>query len=695
MSTQDFDILKNGLLLLSKLASIKNDPVALDIIKQLTPLVDPPLSNKESTLKEIENELHIEGNFLYQVLENMPVGIFCRNQDQQVIFWSQECSKIFHVPAEQALSRTCDEIFEGQTATEISSQDKLHFQNKFIEYELLLQHPTRTIKLIKQPFISDNGHFISITICRDISERKNQEELEKSQLETERKNALESARLKSNFLATMSHEIRTPINGIIGVNNLMLKTALNDEQKYFSTIINQSATSLLDILNDILDISKIESGKALLEERIFDLTTFLHETLEILGIQARQKGLEFAIEFKDLPDYVLGDSNLLGQVLRNLISNSIKFTEKGAILIEACMSESSKSTTVLEFKVHDSGIGIPKNKLNSIFNSFTQASTSTTRLYGGTGLGLSISKELIKRMKGSISVESTPNVETVFTFTVKFKLPSPAQTSSLPIPTEILKPPVQEIIDSPYKILIVEDNHINQLVVKGLLKKMGQLDIVCAENGQIGLDLVKENEFDIIFMDCQIPVMDGLTATRKIRQLSNGSEIPIIAITANATLAAKADCLKAGMNEYITKPLQEEKLKEIIKRFLIGDSPVTQKDSKPKTQQVDIDFDTTNLSCLEDKELINQVVVAYLDSMPMELDKLERAIKNDNMEDANFIIHSIQGLAGNIGALGFFKNAKSFNQYMKTDGFEGIAKELTLLRQYSQEAANFLKSYPH
>ncbi|NQZ56534.1 MAG: response regulator, partial [Lentisphaeraceae bacterium] len=624
MSKQNLDFLTSCLAKLSSLESVKGDPEATDLLEKMTAITSSESSAERIFEYQDANSFPpIDENFLNQIVNNISVGIFCRNSTGHFTYWSNECSNIFGLDTNKVLDQKPEDLFDAAIAGNITKLDRLHYQNKSIECEVQLAGSDRIIKLIKTPYISDTGQFTSITVCRDISERKTQEEQVRSQLELDKQTAVDAAQAKSNFLATMSHEIRTPINGIIGVNNLLLKTALNEEQQYYSRIINQSATSLLEILNDILDIAKIESGKIQVEARIFDLPIFLTETLEILAVQARQKGLNFDCHFLSLPDYIVGDSNLLGQVLRNLVSNAIKFTKKGSISIHAETLERKKNTVKLIFKIKDTGIGIPKDKLQSIFKSFTQASSSTTRLYGGTGLGLSISKELIKKMKGTIQVESTPEIETIFTFTVQLKLPSSSQTACLPTikkQKEIVPTAPNTLNDRHVKILIVEDNNINQLVLKGLLKKMGKFDITCAENGQIGLNTFEKGDFDIIFMDCQMPVMDGLTATREIRKTDKylAERTPIVAITANATLAAREECMKAGMDEYITKPVHESKLQEVFNKFLFSNKKETIQGKQVKEvvpevpKAIDLDFDSTNLNSLEDPELIDQVLDAYL-----------------------------------------------------------------------------------
>lgn len=533
--------------------------------------------------------------------------------------------------------------------------------------------------------IKDGVHQL-IGSCINITETK--------ELEAEKNTAIDATRVKSEFLAHMSHEIRTPINGVLGLNSLLLKTSLNEEQKYYVELIHKSASSLLEIINDILDISKIESGKLELEVREFNLHKFLNETLEIMEVQAKQKGLRFDVELGLLPLRVIGDSKHLGQIIRNLVNNALKFTKEGYISVKADEIESTVDKCTLEFEIKDSGIGIPKDKLDSIFNKFTQATDSITRQYGGSGLGLSICKKLIEQMDGSISVKSHYQKGTSFTFQVTLGLSESQLTTQIDIPINIPDSFLnQEEDEKPMEILIVEDNDINQLVLSGLLKKLGNNKITCASNGKIGFEKFKEGQFDLVFMDCQMPVMDGFAATRCIREMDDPRRnTPIIAITANAMATAREECINSGMTEYITKPIQEDQLKKIYQNFSTL-KKVTLTRPQPAPVTVEFEFDDTNLKALEDPDLVLQVIESYDSSMDEELGKLQNFLNNCDLENSKFVLHSIQGLAGNIGAVEVFKKAKKLSKTIKEFGFNNYGDQFETLITCTENSKAVLKEF--
>jgi len=356
---------------------------------------------------------------------------------------------------------------------------------------------------------------------------------------------------KSDFLATMSHEIRTPLNAILGMIDLILESGLPDRQRRQVEVMKGSADSLIGLLNDLLDLSRIESGQLSLENTDFSLRDSLSGTLSLLRMRAAKKNLDFHVHIDDsVPQWLRGDPNRLRQVVLNLADNAIKFTSQGRVKISVEAVEQKANNVMLQVTVSDTGIGIAADKLTGIFDRFYQADSSMTRRYGGSGLGLAIVAQLVKAMLGSVWAESEPQKGSAFHFTIRCeigenpqrKLVRPAQES-----------PEQMSLQG-LRVLLVEDSAVNQLVAREVLRRHG-CDVTVASNGIEAVESVQSHAFDLILMDLQMPEMDGFEATRLIRTQECGATIPIIAQTAHAFPEDIERCLEAGMDGHVAKPI--------------------------------------------------------------------------------------------------------------------------------------------
>ena len=364
----------------------------------------------------------------------------------------------------------------------------------------------------------------------------------------------EALRTKSFFLTNMSHEIRTPMNGIMGMTSLLDQTSLTKEQRDYMDTIRSCGETLLTTINNILDFSAIESGKIVLEEKATDLRVCIEEVLELFMSRTLNSGVALHCHIaEDVPPRILTDRQRLRQILINLVGNAVKFTEQGEIRVHVFLPPTQASLDIPEghiqiaFEVQDTGIGILPGQLNRLFESFSQVDSSVTRKYGGIGLGLSISNKLVRLMNGQITAESQPGLGSVFLFTI---ISHPAPQRSVPSSAAIIPDLASKY---PMHILVVEDNPINQQLAVITLNRMGYSPSVAA-NGREALDRLKQEPFDLIFMDVQMPEIDGLEATRLIRQKGDKKTV-IIAMTANATIQDRDDCIAEGMNDYLCKPV--------------------------------------------------------------------------------------------------------------------------------------------
>ncbi|KPA13658.1 multi-sensor hybrid histidine kinase [Candidatus Magnetomorum sp. HK-1] len=779
-----------------------------------------------STLKKAENELRNIERIFHEITDNIQDVIWVRetiDNQPKIIFINNAYETVW--------GRSKDELYANSDSflRYVHPDDRDQLSKKmysdevkktgFMDTVFRIRRPNNEVRWINmRSFLvkhSDSKTHRTVGIATDITSQK---EVEKElSVATEKAHQLaieasEANRSKSEFLANMSHEIRTPMNGIIGMSHLLLNSEIKNEQRSHILTIRNSSESLLNIINDILDLSKIEAGKLSVERIDFNLRATIGDVVKILASQIQKKGIELSIVIDpDIPTIVCSDPVRLRQILLNLLSNAVKFTEKGGIYVDVKKKMQDNQREGIHFSVTDTGIGIESDQLNMLFQSFTQTDASITRRFGGTGLGLSISKKLTSLLGGSIGAMSEPGKGSTFWFSIEFadrctnRKPVPdfddgfrkkskvmlvsenqrlqKEISSLldywqiennfttsvsealgamfhaqlekqpysicfvddqlpklsgktvcesianlndiqplniipifnkfdlvqnskkrismvrPITFSDLYHCLMKIIDpekskkkestaKPYlpqaadslhdkRILVVEDNDINQKVAKGILNRLGiQCDI--AGNGQESLTILKEKEYDLVFMDVQMPIMDGLTASRAIRNKATGvlrPNIPIVAMTAHAMKDSRQKCLEAGMDDFISKPIDPAEVLSVIERLVKGIQVYNETkvlDEKSETKEkiekeikkmpenlsepeiIDeksiFDFENFSLRMGNDEDLVQIIIEEFLRDVPERMDQIEKDIQSDNIDSVRINAHSIKGSAANMNA---------------------------------------------
>jgi CheY-like chemotaxis protein len=496
---------------------------------------------------------------------------------------------------------------------------------------------------------------------------------EDAQLKAERATlvAENAVKAKQQFLSNMSHEIRTPMNAIIGFTKVVLKTELSAKQKEYLTAIKMSGDTLIVLINDILDLAKVDAGKMVFEQTPFKLRSSISVMLHLFEVKIHERNLTLVNEYDErIPEVLLGDSVRLHQIIMNLVSNAVKFTTEGTITVSVLMLSEDDEKVTIQFDVKDTGIGIDKYKLNNIFDDFQQATSGTSRLYGGTGLGLAIVKQLIEPQGGSIEVTSTLGVGSTFSFVLTFLKTNEDAISD----SEVVELGAQL---KQIRVLVVEDIPINQLLMKTLLDDFGfERDI--AENGKIAVEKIHTMEYDIILMDLQMPIMNGFAATEYIRNTMH-SNIPIIALTADVTTVDLAKCKAVGMNDYIAKPVDERLLYTKIMNLV----------KKPKKPYIDPEGLNTKESCINleylnkrtksNPKLMMEMISLYLEQTPPLVKVMNKSYMDEDWENLYSAVHKMIPSFSLMGIdLDYENKARVIQEYANMQQQSGEIPELVL-----------------
>jgi signal transduction histidine kinase/response regulator of citrate/malate metabolism len=476
----------------------------------------------------------------------------------------------------------------------------------------------------------------------DITDRiQAEKELKIAQKATE-----ELAQTKQNFLTNMSHEIRTPMNAIMGMSNQLSKTKLSSQQEFYLDTIHTAADNLLVIINDILDLAKIEAGKLSIEEIAFEPQKVITGAIRVLMHKAEEKGIQLtnSLYDKKMSEVLIGDPHRLNQVLLNLLSNAIKFTDIGTVDLKCEVVEDTRASQIVKVKVIDTGVGMDESFVKNLFEKFNQEDISVSRKYGGTGLGMSITKQLVQLMGGKIEVTSEKNEGTTVTFEIEFSKGSSKQLQT-PDSSHI-----SSMIISGKKILVVDDNEMNRLVASTILQNYNA-DILEAENGEQAVALVSAQNPSVVLMDLQMPILNGIDATRRIRNM--GSKVPIIALTANAIKGENEKCFDAGMNDYISKPYTEKELILKLVRWLDAQKPAELIADGDRLENLHADDKLYDLSGLEaisrgNQSFINKMVNMFCEQTPGMVRQMKESLNTDNLKKMSDIAHKMKPSIDNL-----------------------------------------------
>jgi PAS domain S-box-containing protein len=637
------------------------------------------VADEELRFQNLEKEKNaaqlILGNYARSLIEASLDPLFTINLKGKITDMNNASVKVTGVPREKLINTDFFNYFtEPEKAREVYQEV---FAKGFVtDFPLTIRDGKLTDVLFNGSVYKDEFENVLgvVVVARDITQQKKiANELNEAIIladkatgiaEEAKSNAENAVKSKQQFLSNMSHEIRTPMNAIIGFTKVLLKTDLTLKQKEYLTAIKMSGDALIVLINDILDLAKVDSGKMIFEQIPFRLELSISAMLHVFEIKIQEKNLDLVKEYDNrIPEVLVGDPVRLHQIILNLVSNSIKFTIAGKITVSVLLLSEDDEKVSIEFSVTDTGIGIPANKIKTIFENFQQATSDTSRLYGGTGLGLAIAKQLVESQGGTISVKSKVNEGSTFSFILSFlktNIDLKSETENVEIDTEIKN----------IKVLVAEDIPLNQLLMKTLLDDFGfERDI--ADNGKIVIEKLQQKSYDIILMDLQMPLMNGFEATDYIRKKMN-SKIPIIALTADVTTVDLAKCKAVGINDYISKPVDERLLYDKIIGLVKKSEQKKYLENEINLKSVSKQIKYTDLHYLikrtkSNSKLMMEMISLYLEQTPTLVKTMKQSLLNKDWSLLHSAVHKMIPSFSIVGINIDFENmARKVQEYAST-----------------------------
>lgn len=654
------------------------------------------------------------------IFDNSIEGIFQSTLEGKLITFNKAFAEILGYESVEDLKKVgAKDLYKNREDREkLVVELKKHSFVKDYRVELRKKDGSSVFVRINDRVVKDDkGRYYMEGNIQDISEhiklereRKKVQEALRKEKEKSEMLANEAMRLTSNkskFLANMSHEIRTPMNGILGFLTLIESGAYKDEKelKQFASNARQSTESLIEIINSILDLSKIESGKMELEESDFNLNIIIDHALSVLSTRINEKGISIVKQIpEDIINQLHGDSTKLRQIFLNLLGNAVKFTSHGEIKISVRTEKIDEENVNLYASVTDSGMGIPAGKINELFKPFSQINGTETSKLGGTGLGLVICKEFVNQMGGKIGVSSEIDKGSTFKFSVKLKECKISKQTNQGLKlqnktvenekTEVLSEDSLKKVRNQFNILLAEDNLINQKVSLRILQAFGY-KASAVNNGAEAIKAVKEKEYDLVLMDIQMPEVDGFAATEQIRNFDNDKrDIPIVALTAHAMMGYREKCLKAGFNEYISKPIVAKDMLTMIDKLLdIKNAPVSEEQTNQQTDNSLFDFERLKKVSADDFDFEKDLLSSYVEDVEKKCTQLEDFLTAKDLEGIINLAHTIKGASYSVGAQKVGDEAFGIEISAKSNDLLSIEERIPQLKNALEETKEVLSTF--